>query len=219
MKRPPVILSGEIQNVIVPWAKTVFMRLRRRLKDFLFRVLGAPNYLSSEAYQSYARKQGCAIGKGTTFYGEKKLDLTSAPLIEIGEDCLITDGVRILVHTHDRPVLARCFDADSTPDYSKRAPVTVGDNVFIGEQTIVLPGITIGDDSIIGAGSVVASDIPSESVAAGCPCEVVCSIEEYRSRRVAAEYEDMLTVHNRYEARDKRPDERITEFFRRHPRP
>ena len=58
----------------------------------------------------------------------------------------------------------------------------MGDNVFIGAGTIVLPSVTIGDHVIIGAGSVVASDIPSDSVAAGVPAKVICSLEEYYQR-------------------------------------
>lgn len=55
-------------------------------------------------------------------------------------------------------------------------PITVGNNVWIGGNVCVLPGITIGDDVVIGAGSVVVKDIPSHSVAAGNPCRVIKSI-------------------------------------------
>jgi acetyltransferase-like isoleucine patch superfamily enzyme len=55
-------------------------------------------------------------------------------------------------------------------------PISVGNNVWIGAQSIILSGVTIGDNSIIGAGSVVTRDIPANVVAAGNPCRVLKSI-------------------------------------------
>ncbi len=60
--------------------------------------------------------------------------------------------------------------------------ITVGDRVFIGMRTIVLPGVHIGSDVVIGAGSVVARDVPEGTVAAGTPCRPIRSIEEYERR-------------------------------------
>ena len=57
--------------------------------------------------------------------------------------------------------------------------ITIGKNCFIGCRSVILPGVTIGDNVIIGAGSIVNRDIPSNSVAAGNPCKVICSLEEY----------------------------------------
>lgn len=57
-------------------------------------------------------------------------------------------------------------------------PITVGDNVWIGANVSVLPGVTIGSDTIIGAGSVVNRDIPSGVIAAGNPCKVIRKITE-----------------------------------------
>lgn len=63
--------------------------------------------------------------------------------------------------------------------YTRSANVRIGNRVFIGASAIVLPGVTIGDNVIIGAGSVVTKDIPSNSVAAGNPARVICSIDKY----------------------------------------
>ena len=62
------------------------------------------------------------------------------------------------------------------------SPITIGNNVRIGAGADVLPGVTIGDNCIIGAGSIVNKDIPSNSVAAGAPCKIICSIDEYRKK-------------------------------------
>ena len=61
--------------------------------------------------------------------------------------------------------------------------VTIGDRVFIGASTIILPGVAIGNDVIIGAGSVVTRDIPDNSVAAGNPARVLTSTDLFISRR------------------------------------
>ena len=57
-------------------------------------------------------------------------------------------------------------------------PITVGNNVWIGAQVCVLPGVSIGDNSVIGAGSVVTKSIPANSVAVGNPCRVIRKLEE-----------------------------------------
>lgn len=66
-------------------------------------------------------------------------------------------------------------DTDDHPERldTKPAPVVIGDNVFIGMHCLILKGVTIGENSIIGAGSVVTKDIPANCVAAGVPCKVI----------------------------------------------
>lgn len=61
--------------------------------------------------------------------------------------------------------------------------VTIGNNIYFGTQVTILKGVSIGDNCIIGAGSLVTKDIPANSVAAGCPCKVICTIEEYYQKR------------------------------------
>jgi maltose O-acetyltransferase len=69
--------------------------------------------------------------------------------------------------------------------HTRLGRINIGSRCFIGDSVIVLPGVTIGDDCIIGAGSVVVHDIPSNSVAAGNPARVRCSIDEYRAKNQA----------------------------------
>ncbi len=71
------------------------------------------------------------------------------------------------------------IDADQRrAGYEYAFPITVGDNVWIGGHCVILPGVTIGSDTVIGAGSVVTHDIPGHVVAAGNPCRVVREITE-----------------------------------------
>lgn len=97
--------------------------------------------------------------------------ICAAVCIKIGDGTMLGANVTIVdtdFHpvTHPRRRYAPLADAD-------RAPVIIGKNVFIGTNSIILKGITIGDHAVIGAGSVVTRDIPARSIAAGNPCRVL----------------------------------------------
>lgn len=106
--------------------------------------------------------------------------------IEIGKYCLICPGTRIMSATSvtmgDGCMTAQCVsigDADWHGIYDRSMPVgqtdpvTIGNNVWIGDSAIVCKGVTIGDHSIIGAGSIVVKDIPANAIAAGNPTAVI----------------------------------------------
>ena len=172
-----------------------------RVKNEVLIRTGLHRHLDSDSYIQYARKRGCKIGDGTRFLGTKKLDLGAAPMIEIGENCTITDRVRLVAHTSDAPTLKERYGKENAPTHGSVGPITVGDGVFIGENSIVLPNVTIGDYCIIGAGSVVVDDIPSESVAAGNPCRVIMDLDDYRKRCLEKEEEMMRTYVRRFRER------------------
>ena len=97
-------------------------------------------------------------------YGCKLVD---GGAITIGDDVLIGPGCTIVTANHAvDPVRRR-------KGYMRLKPVTIGDNVWIGAGVTICPGVTIGRDSVIGAGSVVVKDIPEDSVAVGNPCRVI----------------------------------------------
>ena len=87
--------------------------------------------------------------------------------VTIGDGTQIGPGVQLLAADHPR-------DAETRRDLLELArPISIGSNVWIGGAALVLPGVTIGDDAIIGAGSVVTRDVPSGVLAVGNPCRVV----------------------------------------------
>lgn len=90
--------------------------------------------------------------------------------ITIGDDCLIGHNAVIATLQHD---IAPSRRADLVP-----SPVVIGRNVWLGANVTVLPGVTIGDDAVIGAGSVVTKDVPARTVAVGSPARVVRTIED-----------------------------------------
>ncbi|MHB0880823.1 sugar O-acetyltransferase [Paenibacillus sp. SEL1] len=112
--------------------------------------------------------------------------------IEIGENfysnhnTIMLDGAKVVFGDHVF-IAPNCgfYTAGHPLDVEQRNegleiafPITVGNNVWIGGNVSVLPGVTIGDNSIIGAGSVVTKDIPSGVIAAGNPCKVIRKITE-----------------------------------------
>lgn len=140
-------------------------------------------------YVPYLRSVGMRIGKGTTIFANPRdvfIDPTRPWLIEIGNDVQITNGVKILTHGYDWSVVK----GTSGEVLGSAGKVSIGNNCFIGMNVVILKGTTIGDNVIIGAGSVVRGFIPSNTVAAGNPCRVICSLDEYKQRRIAAQKEE-----------------------------
>ncbi len=86
--------------------------------------------------------------------------------VRIGNNVFIAPGVHIYAATHPLESNLRC-----TQEFGK--PVTIGSDVWIGGKAIICPGITIGDRSVTGAGSVVTKDVPTDVVVAGNPAKVI----------------------------------------------
>ena len=98
-------------------------------------------------------------------------------LISIGSNCLIGPGVHIYTASHPVTPEERIDNSGEHQLYNTfTKPVSIGNNVWIGGQTVILPGVTIGDGVTIGAGSVVTKNIPNRVVAYGNPCRIVKNI-------------------------------------------
>lgn len=96
-------------------------------------------------------------------------------IIEIGNNVLIASNVQIYTATHSTNVHERMVEEETKRDICKTyaLPITVCDGAWIGGGAILLPGVTIGENSVIGAGSVVTRSIPANCVAVGNPCRVI----------------------------------------------
>lgn len=90
----------------------------------------------------------------------------------IGEGCDVASGAQIYTHAS----ALRCVSG-RTYDVVDRAPVTIGDRVFVGANAVVQMGVTIGDESIVAAGAVVTRDVPARTVVAGNPAKQVGSVD------------------------------------------
>jgi maltose O-acetyltransferase len=116
------------------------------------------------------RKMGMRLGKGVNLPSSTWIDTSHCFLISIGDNCGFGEECLILAH-------------DAMPneflDASRLGRVTIHESCHFGARTVILPGVEIGPRSIVGAGSVIISDIPPNTLAAGNPAKVICSLDEY----------------------------------------
>lgn len=115
---------------------------------------------------------GWNIEVGENFFANYNLTILDVGKVTIGKNAQIAPNVSI--YTAGHPI----HPDSRNSGYEYGIPVTIGDNVWIGGNTVILPGVNIGSNVVIGAGSVVTKDIPDWSVAAGNPCNVVRKITE-----------------------------------------
>jgi acetyltransferase-like isoleucine patch superfamily enzyme len=107
---------------------------------------------------------------GNIKFHNSHIDTLFPALIEIGDNFISAPGSMILAHDASLYV--------HTGKY-RVGPVTIGDNVFLGANAVVLPNVCIGDNVIIGAGAVVTKSVESGLVVAGNPAREICTVEEY----------------------------------------
>lgn len=158
---------------------------------------------NSQAYIQYLRRCGITIGEGTICKYPRTIEIdTSRPdLLEIGNNVLLHKNLTILSHDYASRVFVNLYH-EFIPSHGK---ITIGNNVWFGEKCTVLKGVKIGDNCIIGYGSVVIKDIPANSVAVGCPAKVICSLEEYYQKRKKEyinevfEYAECIRTHQHRE--------------------
>lgn len=122
----------------------------------------------------YAQKVGVNFPEGELhLYGTVTWS-TEPWIITLGKNVHITHGVRFI--THDGGTL---LFRHEVPDLEVTKPITVGNDVYIGNYVTILPGVHIGNRVVIGAGAVVTKDIPDNSVVAGVPARVIKTADEY----------------------------------------
>ncbi|MDD3253975.1 MAG: sugar O-acetyltransferase [Lachnospiraceae bacterium] len=115
---------------------------------------------------------GWNIEVGENFFANYNLTILDVGKVTIGADVQIAPNVSI--YTAGHPV----HPESRRTGYEYGIPITIGDDVWIGGNTVILPGVTIGRGSVIGAGSVVTKDLPEYVIAAGNPCRVIRTITE-----------------------------------------
>jgi acetyltransferase-like isoleucine patch superfamily enzyme len=146
-----------------------------KLKNAIFRsrVLMAGEYGRAALFQ---RQFGVKFGKNVRITGIPSFG--SEPyLISIGDNVTITQEVTFINHDGGISLFRNKY-----PGIDLIKPITIGNNVFIGARTTILPGVNIGNWVIVGAGSLVTTDIPDNTVIGGVPARVLRSLDEYEEK-------------------------------------
>ena len=141
---------------------------RKYLMGQIFGKLGQNVHLEAPFYLDY----GYRTTIGDDFFSNFNLTILDGGGVEIGDRVFIGPNVGIYTANHPTDVRRR------GKGYEWALPVKIGNKVWIGGGVTILPGVTIGDNTVIAAGSVVTKDIPANVVAAGNPCKVIKEAEE-----------------------------------------
>lgn len=147
--------------------------IKNNILDSLLGSRGENLWITAPFFVDYGNNiyfgNNCEVNMNCTFLDDNK--------IIIGDNALIAPNVQIYTAFHPTNAKERFGEPKEDGSFAfcktQTAPVTIGNNVWIGGGAIILPGVKIGDNVVIGAGSVVTKNIPSNKVAYGNPCRVV----------------------------------------------
>lgn len=143
---------------------------REAMLKEMFAEIGEGCYIEPPLHANHA---GAHVHFGKYIYANFGLTLVDDTHIYVGDYTMF--GPNVVVATAGHPILPELREKA----YQYNAPVHIGKNCWLGAGVIVLPGITIGDNTVVGAGSVVTKDLPANVVAVGNPCRVLRKISEH----------------------------------------
>lgn len=143
---------------------------RQKLLKEMFAEIGTGCYIEPPFHANFGGKH-CHFGNNV--YANFNLTCVDDTDIYVGDSVLFAPNVVLATAAH--PILPSL----RKKEYQYNMPIHIGNNCWLGAGVIVLPGVTIGDNSVIGAGSVVTKDIPENVVAVGNPCRVLRPIGEH----------------------------------------
>lgn len=125
----------------------------------------------------YLKSKGMKIGENVRILSDVTAFGTEPFLISIGKNCLISSQVHFVNHDGGMSVLNNLNKYGRRMD--KLGTISIGENCFIGMNTIIMPNVKIGNNCIVGAGAIVTKDIPDNMVACGIPAKIISTLDEY----------------------------------------
>lgn len=143
---------------------------RNQLLKQMFAEIGENCYIEPPFHANFGGKH---VHFGKNIYANFNLTMVDDGHIYVGDYTMFAPSV--IVATAGHPILPELRETV----YQYNMPVHIGKNCWIGAGAIILPGVTIGDQVVVGAGSVVTKDLPSNVVAVGNPCQVVREVSEH----------------------------------------
>ena len=142
---------------------------RTKMLKEMFAEIGEGCYIEPPFHANFG---GAHVHFGKNIYANFNLTLVDDTHIYVGDNTMF--GPNVTVATAGHPILPALRECG----YQYNAPVRIGKNCWIGAGAVLLPGVTLGDNVVVGAGSVVTKDLPSNVVAVGNPCKVLREVGE-----------------------------------------
>lgn len=181
----PTILAEQTQAMLPMYEYNQTLptegKKRQALLKKMFAAVGKDCYIEPPFHANWG---GHHIKLGNHVYANFNLTIADDTYVTIGDNTMIGPNVTMSSAAH--PILPKL----RKHGYQYNLPIKIGSNCWLGAGVIILPGVTIGDNSVIGAGAVVTRDIPANVVAMGIPAKVSRQISEhdrefyYRNRRI-----------------------------------
>ncbi|MDD3771856.1 MAG: acyltransferase [Weeksellaceae bacterium] len=169
--------------------------MKRRIHRILFHsakfIVGLTVYINGKLYMSLYRFllkfSGLKIN-GTPRFIAKSVKFDDFDLITIGDRLVVSSNVIFLTHDYSFTTSLISIGEKPKTDIGMLGPITIGNNVFIGMNSMLLPGTIIEDNVIIGAGSIVRGRIPANSIYSGNPAGFICDIREHAKKMKEKNY-------------------------------
>ena len=163
-----------------------------RLKDLIHYILFDKK---DKTLTKYYRYIGANIGEGCSFVG-RNISFSSEPyLVTLGNNVRVSFDVAFVTHDGETHILRQKY-----PNISIYGTIEVGDNVFIGARSIIMPNVKIGSNCIVAAGSIVTKDVKENSIVAGVPAKQISSIDDYEKKH---EREFMFIADYKYDEKKR----------------
>jgi maltose O-acetyltransferase len=169
------------------------------LFDVVLRINGKLQKIHLERRWAGLRKLGMHIGNNVYLPASTEIDDAHCFLISIGDNCGF--GEECLILAHDAQM-------DEFLDAARIARVVIHPSCHIGARSVILPGVEIGPRTIVGANSVVSSSLPPDTVCAGTPAKVVCTLEQYLEKHRQRLVECKKFDYMKYDIRSLTPERR-----------
>ncbi len=176
----------------------VGQKFKNGLKE-IRRILLYGSRASTKRYIRYMNRMGAQIDESVQMAVPEsvRLDKTTPWMLRIGKNVYIAEGVKILTHDASWMVMM----GKDGELYGHIAPVNIGNNVFLGVDSIVMCNVSICDNVIVGAGAVVTKNICSSGVYAGNPAKKVMDLEQMGAIRESRQLKEALVLAERYQDR------------------
>jgi acetyltransferase-like isoleucine patch superfamily enzyme len=158
-------------------------------------IIGVMTYIDRRIYMRYynwlLKAEGLEM-TGVPRFIAKSVKFDDFDMITLGDRVVISSNVIFLTHDYSYTTGLIAIDEKPKTDIGILGPIKVGNNVFIGMNSILLPGTSIGDNVIIGAGSVVRGKVPENVVVSGNPAIIVSDIQSHITKIKQKEYSRLV---------------------------